>query len=243
MASGSEQPPPPGPTAPAPPVGIAPPTNRPDPGWKYVVPKHDHDTNTTICLFCSKEMQGGITRAKEHLMGRTGNVKKCPLVSEAVSKELWEYFNRQKEKKVVDRTRVPTDLDLASLGYGESESEDELVASTAQARRKTNIGTKNITKSKKGPMDLFVRNPEDAIKKRKQENFKQANIRDSCDKETTSRVHQYIAHFWYQAGLSFNAIKLSSFEDTVQAIGFFGQNLRVPSYHETGFHSCKRRWI
>ncbi|KAH1189907.1 hypothetical protein GmHk_20G057585 [Glycine max] len=45
----------------------------------------------------------------------------------------------------------------------------------------------------------------------KKENLRQESIRQSCDKEATARVHQYIARFWFQAGLSFNLVKLQSF--------------------------------
>ncbi|KAL2334278.1 hypothetical protein Fmac_015491 [Flemingia macrophylla] len=54
----------------------------------------------------------------------------------------------------------------------------------------------------KGPIDLFCKRPETAIARNKKEKLKQTNIREACDKEATARVHQYIARFWYQAGLS-----------------------------------------
>jgi len=41
-----------------------------------------------------------------------------------------------------------------------------------------------------------------------------------------------IARFWYQAGLSFNLVKLKSFQDMIDAIGAYGPNLPAPSYHE-----------
>lgn len=58
------------------------------------------------------------------------------------------------------------------------------------------------------------------------------NIREACVKEAKARVHQYIARFWYQAGLSFNLIKLKSFQDMITAIGAYGPNLPAPSYHD-----------
>nr|KYP35996.1 hypothetical protein KK1_042915 [Cajanus cajan] len=52
------------------------------------------------------------------------------------------------------------------------------------------------------------------------EKLKQISIRESCNKEATARVRQYIARFWYQVGPFFNMIKLESFHDMVVAIGF-----------------------
>jgi len=42
-------------------------------------------------------------------------------------------------------------------------------------------------------------------------------------------VHQYIAWFWYQASLSFNLVRLKSFQDMIDVIGAYGPNLPVPT--------------
>ena len=52
--------------------------NRTDLGWKYCYPIEENDNNDTVYNFCEKVMKGGITRAKEHLMGQKGNVFVCP---------------------------------------------------------------------------------------------------------------------------------------------------------------------
>lgn len=62
--------------------------------------------------------------------------------------------------------------------------------------------------------------------------LRQMNIRESMDKNEVLKVHQHIARFWYQAGLSFNLIKLKSFENMVAAIGQYGPHLPIPSYHD-----------
>ncbi|XP_027927787.1 uncharacterized protein LOC114184671 [Vigna unguiculata] len=81
-------------------------------------------------------------------------------------------------------------------------------------------------------MDMFCRNPVAAIEKRKKEKLRQANIKEACDKNLKASVHQYIARFWYQAGLSFNLVKLKSFQDMIDVIGAYGPNLPTSSYHE-----------
>ncbi|KAG6437018.1 hypothetical protein SASPL_101925 [Salvia splendens] len=47
-------------------------SNRTDLGWKYCSPIDEKLTSKVKCNFCNKEMNGGITRAKEHLMGKKG---------------------------------------------------------------------------------------------------------------------------------------------------------------------------
>ena len=73
----------------------------------------------------------------------------------------------------------------------------------------------------KGQIDLFFTKPQSAIAKKKSEKLRQVSIRASCDKGDTSRVHQYIACFWCQAGLSFNMVKLQSFHSMLAAVGSF----------------------
>jgi len=63
------------------------------------------------------------------------------------------------------------------------------------------------------------------------EKLRQTNIKETCDKFKAS-IHQYIARFLYQASLSFNLVKLKSFQDMIDAIGAYESNLPAPSYHE-----------
>jgi len=109
-------------------------------------------------------------------------------------------------------------------------SDDEIQIPAAASNVK---GKKNV--AKKGPMDMFCRNPPSEISKRQKDKLRQANIKELCDKTLKADVHQYIARFWYQAGLSFNLVKLNSFQDMIDAIAAYGPNLPAPSYHDSRF--------
>ncbi|XLR01763.1 hypothetical protein S83_067961 [Arachis hypogaea] len=76
-----------------------------DLGWKYVSAVEEGNNNDTICNFCGKIMREGITRAKEHLMIKPGNVAGCKMVPKDVIAELWEFYNQKKieEDKVLCR--------------------------------------------------------------------------------------------------------------------------------------------
>jgi len=95
------------------------------------------------------------------------------------------------------------------------------------------IGAKGKPKKKdtrKGPMDLYTQLQSTASKN--WDKLLQVNIRELCDKKATERVYQSIAQFWYQARLSFNMIKLQSFQDMLCEVRHFGKHLRPPSYHD-----------
>ena len=55
--------------------------NKTDLGWKYYHPLVEGDTNTIACNYCGKITKGGITRAKEHLIGKSGNIASCKKTS------------------------------------------------------------------------------------------------------------------------------------------------------------------
>jgi len=73
------------------------------------------------------------------------------------------------------------------------------------------------------------------IDKRKKEKLRQANIKEAWDKNLKTSANQYIVRFWYRTGLSFNFVRLKSFQNMIDAIGVYGPNLSAPTYHEIRF--------
>ncbi|XP_025980022.1 uncharacterized protein [Glycine max] len=206
--------------------------NKADPGWKYCHSLVEGDTNTIVCNFCGKITKGGITRAKQHLIGKLGNVAACKKTPPNVVEELKEYMATKKSGTTYSTSGSGNMVNIRDFEFGEpigcdGSEEDEFVDScNAAASAKTKCGTK------KGPMNKFCKNSENTINRRKMEMLRQMNIRESMDKNEVLKVHQHIACFWYQAGLSFNLIKLKSFENMDAAIGQYGPYLPIPSYHD-----------
>eukprot|EP00256_Glycine_max_P038787 XP_006587174.2 uncharacterized protein LOC102659927 [Glycine max] len=206
--------------------------NKADPGWKYCHSLVEGDTNTIVCNFCGKITKGGISRAKQHLIGKSGNIVACKKTPPNVVEELKEYMATKKSGTTYSTSGSGNMANIGDFEFGEpigcdGSEEDEFADScNVAASAKTKCGTK------KGPMDKFCKNPENAINRRKMEMFRQMNIRESMDKNEVLKVHQHIVRFWYQAGLSFNLIKLKSFENMVAAIGQYGPHLPIPSYHD-----------
>uniref|UniRef100_A0A0R0K6W7 BED-type domain-containing protein n=1 Tax=Glycine max TaxID=3847 RepID=A0A0R0K6W7_SOYBN len=205
--------------------------NKADPGWKYCHSLVEGDTNTIVCNFCGKITKGGITRAKQHLIRKSGNVAACKKTPPNVVEVLKEYMATKKSGTTYSTSGSGNMANVRDFEFGEpigcDGSEDKFADScNAATSAKTKCGTK------KGPMEKFCKNPENAINRRKMEMLRQMNIRESMDKNEVLKVHQHIARFWYQAGLSFNLIKLKSFENMVAAIGQYGPHLPIPSYHD-----------
>lgn len=48
------------------------------------------------------------------------------------------------------------------------------------------------------------------------------------------RAHEYIADWFYQAGIPLNAVRLDSFDLMIEAIGQYGPQLKKPSPYQLG---------
>ena len=69
-----------------------------DPTWKHTILINPPDTLKHKCPFCGKISTGGITRAKEHLIGtsrRRKNITLCNRVPDEVKEELKAYEEKQ----------------------------------------------------------------------------------------------------------------------------------------------------
>ena len=125
-----------------------------------------------MCNFCGKVTKGGITRAKEHLMAKPGNVAACANCPIEVTEELWGYF-KDKKKQECETFKGMCQHFLED--YGDSDEERALDEGFANiASRKSTAGKKNTSK---GLIDLFFRNPESAIEKKKEKEKREIKIR------------------------------------------------------------------
>ncbi|KAL5190703.1 hypothetical protein HKD37_04G010081 [Glycine soja] len=153
-----------------------------DSDWTYCHPLVEGDTNTIVCNYCEKITKGGITRAKEHLVGKSGNAASCKKTPPDVVEELKGYMANKK-----------------NFEFGEPIGCDGNEDEFADSCNATALAAKTKCETKKGPRDRCI------------------NI---------------LLAFWYKADLSFNLIKLKSFENMVASIGQYGPHLSIPSYHD-----------
>ncbi|KAJ1418685.1 Zinc finger, BED-type [Sesbania bispinosa] len=184
--------------------------------WKHCTPVRENDTNEIFCNYCRKVMKGGITRGKQHLIGKAGNVTACLLAPEAVKVEIRSAIDGKKLKQNEAFKKAIQDIEALN-----EEGCMEIGSS----------GDFSLKDTRKEPMDLYTQPQSTAAKNRKAK-VVQAGIRELCDKKATERVYQSIARFWYQADIPFNLIKLESFHDMLRDVGHFGKQLKPPSYHD-----------
>ncbi|XP_042051749.1 uncharacterized protein LOC121797083 [Salvia splendens] len=115
-------------------------SNRTDPGKKYCSPVDEKLTSKVKCNFCNKEMNGGITRSKEHLMGKKGKVAPCPSCPKQVRDELWDHFQSKKNFGSSDFAKYTEFVDLggtdSTSGIGNADEDATVV---------------------RGPMDEFMK--------------------------------------------------------------------------------------
>ncbi|KAK9008369.1 hypothetical protein V6N11_075267 [Hibiscus sabdariffa] len=99
-----------------------------DYGWRWGEAV-EGSRNNVKCIFCERIITGGITRLKEHLAGKTGNVKACECVSAEVRKNIAEQLKEyQKEKAVKQRKKEELEerIKLGDHGdYGDSDDEED----------------------------------------------------------------------------------------------------------------------
>ncbi|XP_014617058.2 uncharacterized protein [Glycine max] len=103
--------------------------NRTKPGWKYCHPLVKEDTNTIVCNYCGKITNGGIMRAKEHLVGKLGNVASCKKTPPDVIEKLKGYIANKKSGITYSSTSSGNMPNIRDFEFGEpigcDESEDE----------------------------------------------------------------------------------------------------------------------
>ncbi|KAJ1398392.1 Zinc finger, BED-type [Sesbania bispinosa] len=158
-------------------------SKRTDVAWKHCTPVRENDTNEIFCNYCRKVMKGGITRGKQHLIGKAGNVTACLLAPEAVKVEIRTAIDSKKLKQNEAFKKATQDIEaLNEEGYMEIGSSDDFC----------------LKDTRKGPIDLYTQPQSTAAKNRKAK-VVQAGIRELCDKKATEKVYQSIARFWYQA--------------------------------------------
>ncbi|XP_049382895.1 uncharacterized protein LOC125847285 [Solanum stenotomum] len=197
--------------------------NRRDPGWKYNYLKDPDDTTRVTCNFCEKTTTGGINRAKQHLIGNFRNAAKCKKCPEEVREELKNYMEEKKIRNEVYTNEFPKFDEFEYQDNVGGENEVQEINHKIRGGESFPSGSNKKLAKGKGPMDMFLQ---------KRGTLRQTNIKDSCDKEARAMTIQKVARFFYDNGILFNVAHSKSFKEAIEAVGWYGPNLRPPSYHE-----------
>ncbi|KAK5833339.1 hypothetical protein PVK06_017164 [Gossypium arboreum] len=98
-----------------------------DYGWRWGEPVEGNHNNVK-CRFCGRFIKGGITRLKEHLAAKKGNVARYPHVSVEVRKTIVQHQEYHSEKAAKQRRKEELEerIRLGDRGdYGDSGGGDD----------------------------------------------------------------------------------------------------------------------
>ncbi|KAL4196378.1 hypothetical protein AMTRI_Chr04g245850 [Amborella trichopoda] len=183
-----------------------------------------------MCNFCGHVSNVGINRFKKHLAGIRGYVAPCKKVPDLVKKEILEYIEAEKSKKVAKKKDIAELKSGVHIFYDNIETKEEndeegeeevAMVGTQSSKTKRAFGSKKARTRR--PIDSFFTPSPDTV-----------TIENRFKKEDKARVIQYIARWFYHAGISFNTASLNSFHTMLEAIGQFGPGLKAPTPYEIG---------
>ncbi|KAG8493060.1 hypothetical protein CXB51_010385 [Gossypium anomalum] len=105
-----------------------------DIGWHFRTPVPNAKGNI-VCKLCGKVVKGGITRFKEHIAHKTGNVTPCPNVTGVIRESMMNIL-KESNKKKIDKKRRKDEF-LSQLREEEDEHEEFIdeVSAIRQATR------------------------------------------------------------------------------------------------------------
>ncbi|KAL4188934.1 hypothetical protein AMTRI_Chr08g162900 [Amborella trichopoda] len=176
-----------------------------------------------MCKFCRHISNAGINRFKKHLASIRGDAAPCKKVPDLVKKEILEYIEAEKSKKVTKKKDI-TELKLGvHIFYDNIETEEEddeegeeevaMVGTQSSKTKRAFVSKKARTR---GLIDsFFTPSPETVIEKGNQGDSVYCSVVLPC-------------------GHSFNTARLNSFHTMLEAIGQFGPGLKAPTPYKIG---------
>ncbi|XP_043693373.1 uncharacterized protein LOC122643867 [Telopea speciosissima] len=215
-----------------------------DPGWKYGFWPNLEDKNCVKCILCGVDTKGVIKRLKQHLIGGYGDVAKCTKTTAAIATEMREAIlkNKKRRMEILDVDGEDLPVEGAEEGHVESDlgggggRAQALSQALEQLKKKKKVVIQTIVKQQvRGPMDAHVkrRTPEEIVAERHGKGPQQTTMENRMrSEEERDKLRSYFARWAYESGVPFNALKLRSFEELVEAIGQYGPGLKPPSFHD-----------
>lgn len=212
-----------------------------DPAWKYHHLIDANKKNMLVCNFCNLISSGGIYRAKYHLIGGNKNVKPCKICPEEVKQEIRQYmaYKKQQQEQVSLHHR---DIDEEDF----NDEDDDMGEVSVQRGKRPTSGSVRSVKSKvmktatEGLIDLNLTTKSKPLEKMDGKRQTTINEHQRAKNELREKACQKIARWFYDAGISFNAVNHESFAAALHFVGQCGPNMKPPSYHEVRVKYLKK---
>jgi len=202
-----------------------------------------------ICKLCHKPIGGGgILRLKQHLAGIRGNVKPCdapnamlgPIRAEYITKLEKMYEDKAREKAIQDEIARKRELieAMKESGYDDYEIQDSTsIPSTNDPFHyvhpsvtvgQPSKGTKrsNIQSYFSSSANIASSNPTSS------QPGSQPTLDQHWKKQCKETSHQYIARWWYDSDIPFNAARSPYYQAMWDSVIAAGKGFKGPSMHD-----------
>lgn len=220
-----------------------------DPAWAYV----EMVDSQMQCKFCHrkiKEGRGGINRLKQHLVGIRGQITPCtsPEIGE-IRKNFLASFEKFKEDKArkkdiqaeIGRKRKIQKMMVTNPHYDFEGSSSIPQTDTSNPFRYVppsfgyvqDKGNGRMTKGDVTIKSYFTPSfPSDAHGPEVSKSQMQPTLDDYRKKELRETACEYIAKWWYDADIPFNAARSPYYEPMFDSIHVAGKGFKGPTMHE-----------
>ncbi|XP_026429026.1 uncharacterized protein LOC113324988 [Papaver somniferum] len=201
-----------------------------DPAWEWGERKDPENPNIITCLLCNKLIRGGgITRLKEHLVGKSGNTSPCPNATTSVINKVNQLFAVKKTKNA---HRANIDLAYQRTFNSDEGSDVDTDVGEQEVEIDGNVGSgsgvdlhvqkqtkrKRITQSNtRGPIDLYMRT--DHKKTQKVTAERNCAVKEKLLKTAWKCISSWMT----ENSVAFNTVRCPSFKEMIFAIGDYGK--------------------
>ncbi|XP_074306703.1 uncharacterized protein LOC141641964 [Silene latifolia] len=211
-----------------------------DVAWRFAT-KLDKGDRRVQCLFCNKKMSGGITRLKEHLANKAGNVSGCPKVSPDVRREMWDLLVNFKAIKKDEEKRVREFEEDIVGSYRASGNEnddnkdddgnDQLTYSRHQSQMQHETDHHRQYEQNVGGAggNRLTRNCVDQAQSKKLGPEKQSKISTTWLKKAKKQLIKAWGNFMIDTNIPFRAIESPYANSLMQTIRDVGKGVRDPT--------------
>jgi len=219
-----------------------------DAAWAYV----EMVDSQMHCKFCHKKIKegpGGINRLKQHLAGIRGQITPCTSTEigeirqnllasfekfkedKARQKEIQDEIGRKREIQKMMATNPHYDFEgSSSIPQTEAPNPFRYVPPSFASVQDKGKGRMNL---KKGDVSIksyySPSSPSDAHGPEVSKGQIQATLDDRWKKELRETACDYIARWWYDADIPFNAARSPYYEPMFDAIHAAGKGFKGPS--------------
>jgi len=204
-----------------------------------------------ICKLCHKSIGGGgILRLKQHLAGIRGQVTPCgapnavlgPIRAEYIAKLEKFYEDKAREKAIQDEIARKRELieAMKESGYDDYEIQDSTsIPSTNDPFHYVHpsVGLGQPSKgTKRGNIQSYFSSSANIASSKSNPTSSQPSSQPTLDqhwkRQCKETSHQYIARWWYDSDIPFNAARSPYYQAMWDSVIAAGKGFKGPSMHD-----------